>query len=78
MTSSLPDSEVEAEQTDDYYVLEADIGPTGGYLSLATTSVPLDILEPEVVQRRPSHTGHTNINTEKFTDYTDELDIDMV
>ena len=38
VTFSLPDSEVEAEQTDDYYVLEADIGPTGGYLSLATTS----------------------------------------
>ena len=45
----------EEEQTDDYYILEADISSVGGYINFMSVSVPVDILEPEVIQRRNSN-----------------------
>ena len=45
----------EEEQTDDYYILEADISSGGGYINFMSVSVPVDILEPEVIQRRNSN-----------------------
>ena len=45
----------EEEQSDDYYILEADISSVGGYINFMSVSVPVDILEPEVIQRRSSN-----------------------
>ena len=54
MNSLVDYSSEEEKITDDYFVLEGDISSTGGYITLISLSVPVDKIEPDVIQRRSS------------------------
>ncbi|XP_023336254.1 histone-lysine N-methyltransferase, H3 lysine-79 specific [Eurytemora carolleeae] len=53
--SQLSADEVE-EEFDEYFVVEADLSTFGGYFYFSSVSVPVDLRQPEIIQRRSSNT----------------------